>query len=28
VDDPNALLIASTRGRADRLVAGYTPTEG
>ncbi len=28
VDDPNALLIASTRSRADRLVAGYTPTEG
>jgi len=28
VDDPNALLIASSRGRADRLVAGYTPTEG
>jgi pantothenate kinase len=28
VDDLNALLIASSRGRADRLVAGYTPTEG
>ena len=28
VDDPNALLVASTRGRADRLVAGSTPREG
>jgi pantothenate kinase len=28
VDDPNALLVASTRGRADRLLAGSTPREG
>ena len=28
VDDPNAVLVASTRGRADRLVAGSSPREG
>jgi len=28
VDDPNALLVASTRGRSDRLLAGSTPRDG
>ncbi len=28
VDDPNARLVSAGRGRADRLVAGFTPKEG
>ena len=28
VDDPNAALVAATRDRADRLVAGFSPREG